>query len=112
MTDKRMLIIDDDLLKKIDENRGDMSRTEFLSFLINNQLGEGENTVESSNKYIKREEFQEFTQGMKDLLRHFLDFYISYGLELKDEPKDASFAELVLKLQSLSSNNSKPKASK
>ena len=40
MTEKRMLIVDAELLKKIDENRGDMSRTEFINFLINSQLHE------------------------------------------------------------------------
>ena len=39
---------------------------------------------------------------MKDLLRRFLDFFISYGLELGQEPKDSTFSELVQKLQSLS----------
>ena len=40
MTEKRMLIVDDELLKKIDENRGEMSRNEFISFLSITQLGE------------------------------------------------------------------------
>ena len=46
---------------------------------------------------------------MKDLLRRFLDFFISYGLELGDEPKDHTFDELVQKLQTLSANGAKPK---
>jgi hypothetical protein len=113
MTDKRMLIVDDELLNKIDENRGDMSRAEFISFLINTQLKEDSiGAVALNNKYIDREEFQEFAQGMKDLLRRFLDFFISYGLELKEEPKDSTFAELVQKLQTLSVNGGKPKTSK
>jgi hypothetical protein len=111
MTEKRMLVVDSELLDKIDANRGDMSRTEFLSFIIESRLGE-ESTSLSSRDYISKEEFQEFSQGMKDLLRHFLDFFISYGMELGEEPKDHTFAELVQKLQTLSSNGGKPKASK
>jgi hypothetical protein len=110
MTEKRMLVIDDELLKKIDDNRGEMSRAEFIDFIINNQLqekgGEG-----SSQQYVSREEFQEFAQGMKDLLRRFLDFFISYGLELGEEPKDHTFNELVQKLQTLSASGGKPKTS-
>ncbi len=111
MSEKRMLIVDEELLSKIDENRGEMSRVEFIKFLISNQLEEQEGTV-TSNQYVSREEFQEFAQGMKDLLRRFLDFFISYGLELGQEPKDGTFNELVQKLQSLSATGGKPKTSK
>jgi hypothetical protein len=112
MTEKRMLVVDSGLLDKIDANRGDMSRTEFLTFVIDSKLGEDGTTSTSSRDYISKEEFQEFSQGMKDLLRHFLDFFISYGMELGEEPKDHTFSELVQKLQALSSNGGKPKASK
>ena len=111
MTEKRMLVVDSGLLDKIDANRGEMSRNDFLSFLIDSKLGD-EGTAISSRDYISKEEFQEFSQGMKDLLRHFLDFFISYGMELGEERKDHTFAELVQKLQSLSSNGGKSKASK
>ena len=77
MTDKRMLIVDEEILTKIDENRGDMSRAEFINFLINSQLGQEDNATSISPQYVDREEFQEFAQGMKDLLKRFLDFFIS-----------------------------------
>ncbi len=113
MTEKRMLIVDDELLKRIDENRGEMSRSEFVSFLLNNQLGEGgAEAPAGQQQYVSREEFLEFSQGIKDLLRRFLDFSLSYGLELGQEPKDTTFAELVQKLQSLSASGGKPKSSK
>jgi hypothetical protein len=108
MTEKRMLVVDDELLKSIDDNRAELSRAEFIKLLIDNQLQEkGEEGV--SPQYISREEFQEFAQGMKDLLRRFLDFFISYGLELGEEPKDRTFNELVQKLQTLSATGGKPK---
>ena len=44
---------------------------------------------------------------MKDLLRRFLDFFISYGMELGEQPKDHTFADLVQKLQVLSASGSK-----
>jgi len=112
MSEKRMLIVDEELLEKIDKNRGDMSRTEFIGFLLNNMLDEKVGTNTSSNQYVSREEFQEFAVGMKDLLRRFLDFFISYGLELGQEPKDNTFSELVQKLQALSATGGKPKTSK
>lgn len=116
MTDKRMLIVDDEILTKIDDNRGDMSRAEFINFLINSQLGESESEIDRATaiapQYVDREEFQEFTQGMKDLLKRFLDFFISYGLELGQEPKDSTFSELVQKLQTLSTPVGKTKINK
>jgi hypothetical protein len=110
MSEKKILIVENDLLQKIDENRGEMSRSEFISCLLNSQLGEETPGTALDNQYVTREEYQEFTMGMKDLLRRFLDFFISYGLELGQEPKDSTFAELVQKLQTLSSNPAKSKS--
>lgn len=113
MSEKKMLIVDDEVLRKIDQNRGEMNRAEFINFLIDNQLQEEGGEQANSLQYVNREEFQEFTQGMKDLLRHFLDFFISYGIQLGEEPKDRTFNELVQKLQSLSAaGTAKPRSSK
>ncbi len=111
MTDKKMLIVDAELMQKIDENRGDMGRAEFINFLINSQLEES-SVSQPNRNYVEREEFQEFAQGMKELLRNFLDFFISYGMELGEPPKNQSFDELVKKLQVLSSSGVKPKSTK
>jgi len=111
MPEKRMLIVEDEILSKIDENRGEMSRSEFLSFLINNQLQEKESSPASS-KYVSREEYAEFTQGMKELLRRFFDFFIKDGLKQEEAPEDGNFAELAQRLQSLSASKIKPKSTK
>ena len=105
MTDKRMLIIDAELVRKIDENRGDLSISEFINFLIDSQLKE-----ETGNpNYVDKEEVLQFTEGMKELLRNFLDFFLSYGLELGKQPQDKSFEELTQKLQSLASSGHQTK---
>ena len=100
-----MLIVDADVVRKIDENRGDMSRSEFLNFLVDSRLKE---EVGNQN-YVDKEEFRQFTQGMKELLRNFLEFFISYGLELGKQPKDKTFVELSQKLQALGSSGNKAK---
>ena len=105
MADKRMLIVDAEVSRKIDENRGDLSRSEFLNFLIDSQLKED---VGPQN-YVDREEFHQFAQGMKELLRNFLEFFISYGLELGKQPQDKTFEELSQKLQALGSSSSQAK---
>jgi hypothetical protein len=100
IADKRMVIIDADVAGRIDENRGDMSYSEFLDFLIDNQLKE---PIVHSNAYLDKEEFDQFVAGIKELLRNFLDFFLSYGLELGKQPKDKTFQELSQKLQELGS---------
>ena len=103
MVEKRMLIVDADVVRKIEENRGDMSRSDFLNFLLDSQLKEGA----AEQKFVDREEFEQFAQGMKDLMRNFLEFFLSYGLELGKQPQDKSFEELTQKLQALANSTKK-----
>lgn len=105
MAEKRMLIIDAEVARKIDENRGDLSYSEFLNFLLDSQLKE---EVKNEN-YVTKEEFHQFAQGMKELLRNFLEFFLSYGLELGKQPQDKTFQELSQKLQSLGGSGNKGK---
>ncbi len=112
MAEKRMFIVDAEVIKKLDENRGDMNRSEFINFLIDNQLKEdieNQNDVDNVGDYVDKEEFRQFAQGMKELLRNFLEFFISYGLELGKQPQDRTFNELSQKLQALGSSERKTK---
>ena len=106
MAEKRRLIVAEELARKINENRGDMSRSEFLKFLIDSQLKE-EATGQNKADYVTKEEFYEFAQGMRELLRNSLEFFVSYGLEMSKQPKDKAFEELSEKLQALRSTDSK-----
>ena len=98
MAEKRMLIVPAELTKKIDDNRGDMSQAEFISFLIDSQLGKEET---KNSQYATKEEVYFFEQDMKKLLRSFIDFFVSYGLELGKQSPEAEFEELTSKLQGL-----------
>jgi len=102
MSEKRMLIVDAELVKKVDDNRGDMDRSDFINFLIETQLSEKEESKKQGS--ITREEFHQFQEGTKELLRNFLEFFISYGLELGKQPGDNEFEQLAQKLQSLGSS--------
>ncbi len=97
MAEKRMLIVPTELVKKIDENRGDLSQSEFLSLLLDKSL-DGESLAE---RFVTQDTFQEFKQGMKDLMRNFLDFFISYRLELGQGPGGDEVEALSQKLQHL-----------
>ncbi len=105
MSEKRMLIVDAEVVRKVDENRGDMDRSDFINFLIDSCLKEDS----GKQNYITKEEFNQFQQGTRELLRNFLEFFISYGLELGKQPKDKTFEELSQKLQALGDSGSQAK---
>ena len=109
MTEKRMLILPAELVKKIDDNRGDLPQAEFIDFIIEGHLsgaakpaaGIGREEIDAlkaefakmlnkeSYKYALKEEMAGFQEDTKKLLKSFVDFFIGYGLELgKDGPLD------------------------
>jgi len=97
MADKRMLVLPADLVNKINENRGDMSIAEFISFLIDSNLKE----EEKQEKYATKDEVRAFSEDTKKLLKNFLDFFMSYGLEFGDESPKSGLAGLTDKLKEL-----------
>ena len=100
MDEKRMLIVPTELVKKMDDNRGDMSQAEFIDFLIDSQLKQ--KTKEHAEKeYATKEEMCSLEQDIKKLLKSFLDFFISYGLELGKQSPKTEFEELTSRLQEL-----------
>ena len=106
MNEKRMMIVDTALIKKIDENRGDMSISDFISFLIDNQLRP--TVAEPKNNHVTKEEFQQFEQGIKDLLRNFLEFFLSYGLEFgRHSAGNGELEQLEHKLQTMGLHSKK-----
>ncbi len=77
MSEKRIIIAPTELVKKIDNNRGDMSQASFIEFLIDSHLKH-----ESKDGYVSEEEFESFGQDIKKLLKNFFDFSVGYGSEL------------------------------
>jgi len=124
MSAKRMLIVPEEIIKKIDENRGDLSQSEFIDFLIDSRLQEegdkkGNVTREEiesikkdvkvillreeakEKKYASKEEIQAFQQDTRKLLKNFLDFFIGYGLELGKQSPSDELKEMTSKLKGL-----------
>jgi len=102
MVDKRMLIVPAELVRKIDENRGDMSQAEFIEFLINSQLQETKEKTKE-HQYVTKDELRVFQEDVKNLLRRSLDFFVSYGLELGKHSPKTEFEELTSRLHELES---------
>ncbi len=103
MPEKRMLIVPAELVRKIDENRGDMTQAEFIEFLIDSQLKESAKEPEGGKKYATKEEMRSFEEDMKKLLKSFLDFFVGYGLELGKGAPKTDFEELTARLGELES---------
>src|SRR4030065_2591921 len=83
--DDLIMVVKEDIVKQIDDHRGEMNRTEFVNYLIQCQLKEKLN----QHKCVTREEFQYFTRQMTDLLHNFLQFFVSYGMNMGKGQLDA-----------------------
>ena len=101
MTDNKILVVPADLVKKIDDSRGDVSRAEFLEALIDNLVKEQHESKASQVEYATKEELSSFEQDMKQLLKSFLDFFVSYGLELGENGQQIELEKFTSKLQGL-----------
>ncbi len=103
MPGKRMLILPEEVVKKIDDNRGDLSQAEFLDFVIEEQLKQAEvrsgvgrkeledlrhelqSLVTREKKLATKEELQALNDDTRRLLKSFIDFFMKYGIELGEK---------------------------
>ena len=102
MSDSKILVVPADLAKKIDDNRGDLSRADFIAALIDNLIPEKTESKETGKtEYATKLELVSFEQDMKQLLKSFLDFFVSYGLELGENGEQLGIEKFTAKLQGL-----------
>jgi len=100
LNDNKILIVPADLVKKIDDNRGDISRAEFIDALIENIVSEKPES-KGAPVYATKEEMAVFQQDMKQLLKSFLDFFMSYGMEMGETGQQIEIEKFTSKLQGL-----------
>ena len=102
MSDNKILVVPADLAQKIDDNRGEMSRVEFIEALIDNLVTD-KPEIKSDGKadYATRTELLSFEQDMKQLLKSFLDFFIAYGMEFGENGQLIEIEKFTSKLQGL-----------
>src|SRR3989304_1649763 len=102
MEKKTIIVLNQTVVDEIDGHRGDMSREACGGGCVEDCVrrdlktqaetrGEGAPSVVPekqpavgfgpSAEYASREEFLEFKQGITSLMRNFLEFFLSYGLE-------------------------------
>ncbi len=98
--DDLIMVVKEDVVKQIDEHRGEMNRTEFVNYLIQCQLKD----QNIQKKSVTKEEFQAFTRQMTDTLHNFLQFFVSYGLSMGKNQQDADVQNLNRQLENLLNN--------
>jgi hypothetical protein len=96
-----VMVVKEDVIKQIDENRGEMNRTEFVNYLIQYQLKERD----PQHGYVTRDEFQEFTREIKELLHNFLQFCVSCGMLLNNPPSHGDLESLNHQMECLDNSD-------
>lgn len=102
MSDNKILVVPADLAEKIDNNRGDLSRVEFIEALIDNLVTDKhESKSNGKGDYASKTELLSFEQDMKLLLKSFLDFFMAYGMEYGENGQLLEIDKFTSKLQGL-----------
>ena len=102
MSNSKIIVVSAELAQKIDDNRGDMNRTEFIEALIDNLLTDkSESGGNGKVDFATRTELLSFEQDMKQLLKSFLDFFMAYGMEFGENGQLLDVEKFTSKLQGL-----------
>jgi hypothetical protein len=102
LSNSKIIVVPADLAQKIDDNRGDMDRVEFIEALIDNLLTD-KNETRGNGKvdFATKTELLSFEQDMKQLLKSFLDFFMAYGMEFGENGQLLEVEKFTSKLQGL-----------
>jgi hypothetical protein len=102
LSDNKILVVPSALAEKIDNNRGDLSRVEFIEALIDNLVtANPESKGNGKVEYASKTELLSFEQDMKLLLKSFLDFFMAYGMEYGENGQLLEIDKFTSKLQGL-----------
>jgi hypothetical protein len=114
-----MLILPVELVKKIDDNRGDMSQADFLDYLMESHFKSDNRSngvaceeidalkkdltalISREKKLATKDELEAFHEDTKKLLKSFVDFFVGYGLELGDKSPSIDLRDITGKLKDL-----------
>ena len=92
-----IMVVKEDVVAQIDEHRGELTRTEFVNYLIQCQLRE----QQGRRDYVSAAEFKEFSRQMSELVYNFLQFFISYGMTIGPARQDIDLQQLGAQLETL-----------
>ncbi len=66
--DDLIMVVKEDIVKQIDEHRGELNRTEFVNYLIQCQL----RNISEKRAYLTLEDFQSFALRLTGIVRQYL----------------------------------------
>lgn len=95
--DDLVMVVKEEVVRQIDQNRGELNRTEFVNYLIQHQLKEHERR----DDYVPKEDFLKFTRQITELLNDFLQFFVAYGMSRGKESHPADIRALSERLEAL-----------
>ncbi|MFC1962241.1 hypothetical protein ACFLWN_04285 [Chloroflexota bacterium] len=90
-----ILVVNKDVVKMIDEHRGEMNRTEFVNFLIHSQLRANLHTA----GYVSSEEFYRVIGDMQALMRDLTRYVCT--LAIGKQVKKGEFKGLFQRVESI-----------
>ena len=99
MTEQRIMVLPAELVARVDQNRGDIDRADFINILLDSHLGKTTGKEQEPQNFVTPESLESFEEGMKELLRSFLDFFITYGLEIGKGSGNADLQALTESLK-------------
>ena len=95
-----VMVVKQDVVKQIDEHRGELTRTEFVNYLIQCQLKQ----LHEDTDYVTAEDFKMFTRKMAELVHTFMDCVISHDINLQEQADDREMAALNSQVEALLGN--------
>ena len=97
MSTNKIIVLPAELVVKVDENRGEISRAEFIDLLLDSHLGK--HNEEKNQGFVTWESLVEFESGIKERLRNFLECFITYSLEVGKESGNNDVEPLIQRLK-------------
>lgn len=101
MSEKRIVILNNRLMRKIDEHRGQLSRVEFVDECVEkllNELSMELKRMPTGGKvqdreagpaypaeYVTKHDFDRFKRNIDNLQQQYMDFFMKYGKQLAGE---------------------------
>jgi hypothetical protein len=99
--DDLIMVVKQDVVKQIDQHRGEMNRTEFVNYLIQCQLKD----CSDPKKYMSRDEFQQFANQITEMMHDFLEFFVSYGMAMGRGQHETDIKSLSQQLRNFCQND-------
>lgn len=98
--DDLIMVVKEDVVKQIDEHRGELNRTEFVNFLIQCQL----RNITEKRTYLTVEDFQSFALRLTGIIRQYVQDEKGAKSQAARDDTNGSLNELETLLKSVTNS--------